>query len=467
MHALLILSALFAVIRSADAWGAGGHEIVATIAQVHLHPAVKDKLCTILPAQAKCHLAPVAAWADTVRGRYRETGPMHYINPVDDVPGEHCTFGEHGWINDKVNVITAIGNTTKILMDPHKTARQCDIPTKGWTMDRFLFNEGDLGARYTVPSSPKTVIGRPRIAMNKMLTLPPALLSSIAEKDIALRFLIHFVGDMHQPLHLTGRMRGGNDAIFNFEGRRRSLHSVWDSGIITKNIRELGNYTAPTRRSVLHLPCSPPHVLTNPQTPPSMQTLTANNSNPHSSDPRSIRTTWLDCPAQGDPYPPNRGSPPRVAAAVWATGLPQPVRKLVQGLASTWGWWNTDSTVDIEGFDTQTVKLARLAQNWNIESSSATAADVRDEDANFPACPYTWAKPLHTINCDYAWPHGWDPRLPVVELDTPEYLGKIGDHKVVEQLLAQGGIRLAAILNSVFLDEQGGDGVRGRPWFGE
>ena len=30
-------------------------------------------------------------------------------------------FGEHGWTNDKVNVITAIGNTTKILMDPHKT----------------------------------------------------------------------------------------------------------------------------------------------------------------------------------------------------------------------------------------------------------------------------------------------------------------------------------------------------------
>lgn len=34
---------------------------------------------------------------------------------------------------------------------------------------------------------------------------------SVAQKDIALRFLVHFVGDMHQPLHLTGRMRGGND----------------------------------------------------------------------------------------------------------------------------------------------------------------------------------------------------------------------------------------------------------------
>lgn len=61
-----------------------GHEIVATIAQIHLHPAVRAKLCTILPPEARCHLAPVAAWADQVRYRYPGTGPMHYIN------GEYC-----------------------------------------------------------------------------------------------------------------------------------------------------------------------------------------------------------------------------------------------------------------------------------------------------------------------------------------------------------------------------------------
>jgi hypothetical protein len=57
-----------------------GHEIVATIAQIHLHPAVRAKLCTILPPEARCHLAPVAAWADQVRYRYPGTGAMHYIN---------------------------------------------------------------------------------------------------------------------------------------------------------------------------------------------------------------------------------------------------------------------------------------------------------------------------------------------------------------------------------------------------
>jgi len=40
-------------------------------------------------------------------------------------------------------------------------------------------------------------------------------------RDIPLRFLVHFVGDMHQPLHLTGRDRGGNNG-----GSGRGM--LWD-----------------------------------------------------------------------------------------------------------------------------------------------------------------------------------------------------------------------------------------------
>ena len=61
-------------------YGLAGHEIVATIAQIHLHPTVRSRLCEILPPQAKCHLAPVASWADQVKGHYRATAPMHYVN---------------------------------------------------------------------------------------------------------------------------------------------------------------------------------------------------------------------------------------------------------------------------------------------------------------------------------------------------------------------------------------------------
>lgn len=47
---------------------------------------------------------------------------------------------------------------------------------------------------------------------------------------------------------------GGESAFnrvrYDLELSRYSLHSVWDSGILTKNIRELSNYTRPTRRQV-------------------------------------------------------------------------------------------------------------------------------------------------------------------------------------------------------------------------
>ena len=49
----------------------------------------------------------------------------------------------------------------------------------------------------------------------------------------ALKFLVHFVGDLHQPLHL-GRKddKGGNKVDFNWFGRKTNLHAVWDGSLI-------------------------------------------------------------------------------------------------------------------------------------------------------------------------------------------------------------------------------------------
>ena len=49
----------------------------------------------------------------------------------------------------------------------------------------------------------------------------------------ALKFLVHFVGDLHQPMHL-GRKddKGGNKVDFNWFGRKTNLHSVWDGMLI-------------------------------------------------------------------------------------------------------------------------------------------------------------------------------------------------------------------------------------------
>jgi len=46
-------------------------------------------------------------------------------------------------------------------------------------------------------------------------------------------FLIHFVGDMHQPLHSSDNHdKGGNDVHVIFHGQPGNLHGLWDSGLL-------------------------------------------------------------------------------------------------------------------------------------------------------------------------------------------------------------------------------------------
>ena len=50
----------------------------------------------------------------------------------------------------------------------------------------------------------------------------------------ALRFLIHFVGDVHQPLHAADRRdKGGNDVKVRWHNKRLSLHQIWDQDVVT------------------------------------------------------------------------------------------------------------------------------------------------------------------------------------------------------------------------------------------
>lgn len=53
------------------------------------------------------------------------------------------------------------------------------------------------------------------------------------ERVEALKYLVHFVGDVHQPLHLGNEKdRGGNNIPLRFGGRQTNLHALWDSGLI-------------------------------------------------------------------------------------------------------------------------------------------------------------------------------------------------------------------------------------------
>ena len=151
-----------------------GHEIVATIAQMYLHPNVLPTLCDILEMPtSKCHLASVASWADQHRNQMRWSAALHYIGALDDHPSDTCAFpGPRRWAGSQgINVLDGIKNTTSLL--------------QAWV-------EED---------------------------------ATDAVANEALKFLIHFVGDMHQPLHLTGRDRGGNSVKVLF-GRRHTSKPV-------------------------------------------------------------------------------------------------------------------------------------------------------------------------------------------------------------------------------------------------
>ncbi|WP_395624264.1 S1/P1 nuclease [Sphingomonas daechungensis] len=57
--------------------------------------------------------------------------------------------------------------------------------------------------------------------------------ASLADKQLALRFIVHLVGDLHQPLHV-GKCcdKGGNEVKVKWFGRDLNLHSVWDSALV-------------------------------------------------------------------------------------------------------------------------------------------------------------------------------------------------------------------------------------------
>jgi hypothetical protein len=175
---------------SAFAWDATGHMIIADIALRNMSAKAKAEANRILSlgAQSSYGVAPtdfvlVSTWADEIRNRHRETGPWHYEDHHFRTDGQPVTA--HA---DPENAVWAIDRFTKILSDRSK---------------------------------------------------------SDSDRADALRFLIHFVGDIHQPLHATARDtaalpngdRGGNDFHIvsppGFPGLRyplRNLHSLWDLG---------------------------------------------------------------------------------------------------------------------------------------------------------------------------------------------------------------------------------------------
>jgi hypothetical protein len=185
------LAALLAA-PAAHAWSALGHRMVGELAQRHVQPATQAQIDVLLAGEPNPTLAGVAAWADELRNsdpeRFKATSRWHYVNTTNGT----CDFVLVRDCPDGQCVISAIEAQRKILGDPSQ--------------------------------SPE------------------------ARRD-ALKFIVHFVGDVHQPMHANNHPdKGGNDYQISLRttlepeayARKQyingvmgtNLHSIWDYYIL-------------------------------------------------------------------------------------------------------------------------------------------------------------------------------------------------------------------------------------------
>lgn len=151
-------------------WGQTGHRATGQIAEDHLSMKAKKQINKILKGKS---LAIVSTYADEIKSdsRFREFGPWHYVNlPQGETRYTEANAAPEG------DLLMAIRRCVELLKD------------------RSTSNE---------------------------------------DKEFYLKMLVHFIGDLHQPLHAgRGEDKGGNDIQVRWFNEGTNLHSVWDSKMI-------------------------------------------------------------------------------------------------------------------------------------------------------------------------------------------------------------------------------------------
>lgn len=153
----------------AYAWGGFAHHVVGRVAEQRLSPHAQQEVYLLLGSQP---LADISDDADEWRSSRPETSPWHYVN----IPFSATTYVHNRDCPQNNCVIAAIERYRAVLADQHQ--------------------------------------------------------SHTARRE-ALIFLVHFVADLHQPLHcIDNNDRGGNDVAVTFFGAPDTLHSVWDFALL-------------------------------------------------------------------------------------------------------------------------------------------------------------------------------------------------------------------------------------------
>jgi len=177
----IFLSAIF-LSTQLLAWGPTGHAIVADIATEHLTPAAKANLQSIL---GNDNLASISSWADQIKKDRDESYDWHFVDIPKDAPG----------FSDERDCFRPQDHHKDAQTDHHNCA-----------VDRIEIFEKVLADEN----------------------------ASKADRLEALKWVVHFVGDLHQPLHAIDVARGGNDIKLPVFGSSKcgdydcNLHWTWD-----------------------------------------------------------------------------------------------------------------------------------------------------------------------------------------------------------------------------------------------
>jgi hypothetical protein len=199
---------------AAPAWGDEGHEIVALIAQHYLDAPVRLRVQGLLASDVSAlvpdtSMASEATWADRYRDsdresggvRYRQTRQWHYVDIELNAP-----------------------NLDRACFD-HPALPPGTPASAGPAADCVIDKIGQFAAELADPHT------------------------SSEERLLALQFLLHLVGDVHQPLHASDDAdEGGNRKRVSARGLHAgSLHHYWDAEFV----RELGGQALPVSQELI------------------------------------------------------------------------------------------------------------------------------------------------------------------------------------------------------------------------
>ncbi len=194
----------FALASPASAWWCEGHEMVALIAEHHLNPRALAAVTALLQSQ-----------------------------PVDSALHRFCKPDTPDLMADAATWADDAKKTEKT-----ETWHYMDIP--------LGVKHGDLDP-YCKPVGPSSNGGARPGCLLSALRYNLNILHDYKESDFerarALRYLIHLIGDLHQPLHSTSNNdQGGNCVPVQFfsDAKVSNLHSIWDGMIMNRDMKDRG-----------------------------------------------------------------------------------------------------------------------------------------------------------------------------------------------------------------------------------